>query len=629
MALELLGEDAPLQGPAWNNSSEYPSLASNEFTHDRATVDTLVRRIRDDIEQIRPAMDKALSSTGVTEDERRHLALALQGISEVFDQASVLVMNLSTYASCELSVDSRNEEANRVLNELVVVGSELDSAQKPFDLFLRKAPESIVKAYLDHPHTRPEEFSVRQARLDADIALSEAEETLATQLKTFGPSAWGSLYERVSGQLQCRVERPDGSSETMGLAKAAGLLRDVSEPVRRAAWHAIQDAWKTHEESGAAVLNGLAGWRLEMARRRSARRPVGFLDAPLKMNRIEARTLDAMMSAIQSRIEVPRRAMRIMARATGKACLDPWDLLADAPLTTGGRRPFKEGLEMVKSALHAASPEMGDFVSTMAKNRWIEGRVLPAKAQGAFCTRFEKSRTPRVYQTYMGSVSDIRTLAHELGHAYHAWVMRDLPRVLHEYPMTLAETASIFAETAFAEHVATSGSQEGKFEIAWQNASAAAGFLLNIPSRFEFERSFYERRKSAFVSPKELGDLTEAAWQKWYGDTLTMPDRQFWMSKMHFSFAELSFYNFPYAFGYLFSLGLYARGRTAGRDFASSYVSLLRDTGRMTAEELVKAHLGEDITEPAFWLASLDIVERQVAELEALVGARETVRYRQ
>lgn len=619
----------PYAGPAWNNTSEYPSLNSNEFAMDRTHIETLTERIDRAVQVIKPLMDKVLTNAPFEVGEREGLISALQGIYEIQDQANMLLWNLSTFVNTELSVDSTNVVAQKIQSQLTQLGSRLESAMKPVRIFLDRAPEEIITAYLAHPHTQPSEFSVRQSRKLRDTLLSEAEETLLTSLRPHGPRAFGNLYNQVSGTLKCRVETETGVQE-MGLAQAAGLLRQSSEPLRRAAWNAIQEAWKSQEQTGAAILNGLAGWRLEVYKRRSHTRPVDFLDQPLHTNRISLQTLEAMLQAIQSEIEVPRRALRAIARGMNKDQVDPWDLLAPAPAHGGdGRRTFKEAMHLIRETFSNIDPSMRDFLDTMEKNRWIEGRILSTKRQGAYCTRFPKSRTPRVFQTYMGTIADIRTLAHELGHAYHGWVMRDLTLIQNSYPMTLAETASVFAETAFADHLLENGDPSARFEIAWQNAETAAGFLLNIPARFEFERNFYEQAKNGYVTPQELGDLMEAAWLKWYGNTISQADRQFWMSKLHFSISTTSFYNFPYAFGYLFSLGIYAQRAKQGPDFIKSYIALLRDTGRMTAEELVKTHLGEDITQPEFWKKSLAIVADQVAHFERMLLEREPARLRQ
>jgi oligoendopeptidase F len=392
-------------------------------------------------------------------------------------------------------------------------------------------------------------------------------------------------------------------------------LASADEPTRRQAWEAIERGWQGQSEAAAAILNALAGWRLTLAERRSHTIPVDYLTQPLHSNRIERETLDAMFSAVEQSANVARAGNLARARMLGKPRLDPWDLMAPCPVGEGKDGiPFEKAVDLIAEVFHGVDPELSDFVRLMQKKNWLEGRVLPNKRQGAFSTKFAKSREPRVFMTYNGAMSEVKTLAHEIGHSYHTWLMRDMHRSECGYPMTLAETASIFAETALRDGLAAKA-QTGaeKLAVGWQDADRAAGFILNIPARFDFEREFYEQRKKKRFTPEQLSDLMENSWRKWYGDSLTKMDRLFWASKLHFHFAQYRFYNFPYTFGFLFSLRIYSLHFELGPGFMPVYKAILRDTGRMTAEELIKKHLNEDIREVSFWRRSLQIVEKQIS----------------
>ena len=263
---------------------------------------------------------------------------------------------------------------------------------------------------------------------------------------------------------------------------------------------------------------------------------------------------------------------------------------------------------------------MGEFVRMMADKCWVEGTVTARKRPGAYCTGFAKSRTPRVYMTYSGGGSDVITLAHELGHAFHSWVMRDLPDSQRRYGMSIAETASTFGETIVRDAMLKRAEDPaGELEIAWEEASALVAFILNIPARFEFEKNFYTARAQRPLRPQELKEMMSAAWQKWYGDTLAEPDPLFWANKLHFYISGLSFYNFPYLFGYLFSLGVYTRREMFGDAFFPRYRALLLDTGRMTAEDLAQKHLDADITKPEFWREVVTMLEGRVDYFEGLI----------
>lgn len=571
--------------PAWDNSSEYPNLADVAFENDVRAIEALIARI---------------------ESLNADLAANLAGIHEAGRTAQELRGNLTTYVNCELAVDAANPVAEKALSRLMQLGAKMDQALLPHRAYAMKMPDDAFEKFLADPRVADAEFDWRQRRLEAGTLLDDKEEILIAALRPAGHESFEQLYNRLMGTMSCPYRHEDGRVEPMGLAKAQALTKMPPENIRKAAWTAVQEAWRANREAGAAVLNGLAGWRLELADKRAKKAPFDFLTPPLREGRLERRTLDAMMTAIADQRERTRAGLRAMAAAHGKKRLDPWDLLAPAPGRSAPPTKYEDALALIKEALGAIDPSIADFVGMMRDRNWLEARVLPTKKGGAFSTGFAKSRTVRVFQTYMGSFADVTTLAHELGHAYHSWVIRDLPLEQRNYPMTLAETASVLFETLLGNHLAATAKDEAtRFEAGYADAEHAAAFLVNIPARFEFEKSFYERRKQGFVPPDELSRLTDEAWTKWYGDTLSENDRLYWATKMHFSFADVSFYNFPYSFGYLFANAIDARRAEFGRDFPRRYVELLRDTGRMTVEDLIRRHFGEDAGSAAFWEKSL------------------------
>ena len=622
-----MNEPESFTGPAWNNFIEYPSLSSNEFEFDYNETKILTKKIEVMTETIHPWMDQTLAGSALAAIDRDAMITQLQSLAELSQRAGVLCYNLWVYVESELSIDGTNVEALKAESRIIALTSDLQSAKQTYTLFLKRAPEDIFELYLKHDRTKDEEFMYREERKLQDMLLTDAEEILLGRFKVQGIEAFGQLYSQIGVSLRCKLTQADGTVAEVGLAQTASYLRSSVESERKQAYYAIQAAWKTQAVPCAAILNGLAGWRIEESNQRSRVRPVDFLEKPIIGARIKRETLTAMFDAVQSQRSIGERAAFAIAGALGKSKLDPWDLISSAPAdpsagANGSRKTFKQGISLIRDSLAQIDSSLGDFITTMQKNQWIDGRVLPNKRSGAYCTGFRKSRTPRVFQTYTGSTSDIRTLAHELGHAYHSWAMRDLPLSRTNYPMTLAETASIFAETAFSDYQFTNGNEQEKFEISWQNAVSATSFLMNIPTRFTFEKNFYERRKQGYVPAEELNEMMKSAYKEWYGDSLTEAEEQFWMTKLHFSISGVSFYNFPYTFGYLFSLGIYAKRAEMGEQFMGFYNNVLRDTGTMTAEDLIMKHLGQDITKPEFWLGSLAIVDQQVADFEEIIGSR-------
>lgn len=597
------------QLPAWNNSTEYQGFTAPEFHQDIEQIKNNIAEIRGiagDFAQDFAQPDKVASAV---------LIQGLQRLAGLQEASTILLQNLMAYTHMEMSLDATNTEAVKMDSQLNKLITQFKEATNSYDLYLNRTTDENLKSFLDHPKTKTSAFYWKHSRTQKDFLLSEAEENLVSALSSGGHKAWGNLYDSLSGTLRCHIEH-NGETKVVGLAEAHAMTRVADENTRKVAWHAIQKTWNEHRETAAAILNALAEWRSEINKKRSTVKTKHFLNDPLYSSRIRKETLEAMYSAIEQNREALQAAVKKMAKYLGKEKLAPWDLLAPAPVQATAKISFEDGFNQIKESFTAFNPAMGEFAQLMLDKGWIDARVLPNKRNGAYCSGFAKSQTPRVFQTYMGSSQDVSTLAHELGHAYHSWVMRDLSPIEQEYPMTLAETASIFSEQVLFQHqLKNAKSADEKLDVAWSLADSAAGLLLNIGARFEFEKNFYEKQPKGYVSADELSELMSQAFETWYGDSLSQTDPLFWAHKLHFSIVDVSFYNFPYTFGYLFSLSLFARQKDFGQDFHKKYVEILRDTGRMTAEDLIQKHLNEDITKPAFWKKSLDVVTESLKML--------------
>ena len=523
--------------------------------------------------------------------------------------------NSQTFAYNRLSRNGRDEAARVLLSRGQQLQARLAQLVKPVALFWLNAPEDQVRALLQDPELFELAYLIRHDRRLQDQALSLESEQLIEGLAVDGLQAWGDLYDSLVARL-----RPEVAGEPMGLAQADNLLSHPDRARRASAWHGIQAAWQAEQETVAAILNAINGWRNELATQRGKGRLLDALDLSCHQGHLDRATLETLMAQAEAHKELGRRALRAMAGAQGITDFAPWDLYAPPPALTPINIDFEQALTLVAEAFAAFDPEMGAFVHMMAERGWIDVAPSDNRRSGAYCTEYADPAEPRVFLTFEGTMDNVITLAHELGHAWHSWLLRDLPLEQRDYPMTLAETASLFAETLVRDALlARSQTREQRLDIAWMDGERVASLLLDIPSRFHFERALVAGRTEGYLGAGQLRAMMKSAKQQWYGDTLSQYDELFWASKSHFSIAEFGFYNYPYLFGYLFSLGLYAQKARVGADFVPAYRALLADTGRMSAESLVEKHLGVDIREPAFWEESLRYVEEAVSRLERLV----------
>ncbi|WP_373943640.1 M3 family oligoendopeptidase [Vibrio chagasii] len=557
--------------------------------------------------------------------EKRHIILAMQNAIQTSEAAGTLLSTINTFANCHASVDATHTEAKALLGRVAKLNSEMSQAFSPYEDTLIHAEPEFIDAVLEHESAdvAGQRFAIESSRKLASSRLSVAEEQLLAAMKVDGRDAWGRLYDNLTGSLKLSLKL-DGEEEALGFSQAASLLYGSEFDKQEPAWRAVQGAMKTHQESFASILNALAGWRLTENKKRSKISDVHFLDPSLHGSRIVPETLDTMMSVAKANREVGQKAGLLMARVHGLDEMKPWNHLAAMPPlgdTESKVYPFDEAIEVIKTAFAEVNPEMADFVALMVENGWIDAAPAANKRLGAYCTKFAATRTPLVFMTWSGSRSDLMTLAHELGHAFHNWVMKDMPLCKTRYPMTLAETASIFAENIVRDYLLKQAqTRNEKLEMLWEELSSSLALMVNIPVRFEFEKAFYEQREKGELTAQQLCDLMESTWKKWYGDAMTEADPYFWASKLHFSISQVSFYNYPYLFGYLFSKGVYAQRDAKGEQFYGDYVSLLRDTGSMMAEEVVQKHLGMDLTKADFWQQSIDMVKVQIDEFERLLN---------
>ena len=587
---------------------------------DDPQIATAMAEIRETIAQISSACApfKQRIDTAETLDEQDFIPLlaALREIHQMRTTLAKQLGNVRTYISTALSVDATDTHASTVMPMLQQVGADLSQALTPMDVFLNRVRSEFVDALRADPVLVELSFLLIHQRQLRDQLLSVAEESLITGLSVSGLQSWGNLYTKLAGTLKCDIQ-----GETVGLAKAANLLGDPQRETRLAAWQGMRQAWSEHQETAAAILNAINGWRLEETQKRATVRELHYLDKSCHQSRIERRTLNVLMETTYDRRAIGQRALNAMAQALGIPRMAPWDLSAPAPAVGNtGAISFDAAIALIADAFRQLTPAMGDFAVMMAEKGWIDSKPTPNRATGAYCTRFANPREPRIFMSFEGTMTNVITLAHELGHAWHNWVMRDLPLMKTYYPMTLAETASTFAETLVRDAlVQRAETPTQKLEILWQDAQGAAVFLLNIPARFEFEKRLVEERKRGVAIAPRLKTMMADSWQLWYEDSLSEYDDMFWATKLHFSIAQLGFYNYPYLFGYLFSLGIYAQQSAYGKGFNDLYTAILRDTGSMTAEELVAHHLQQDISQPQFWNTSLSLVEESVARFEKLV----------
>lgn len=539
-----------------------------------------------------------------------------------FERLEAIAGDLASFIGCCAAGDA----TNKLYRQFEATLSSLDPLRERIatnvEFGLKDAGDSEFEKLLTaDPWFRDNAFFLKLRRKNARMRLPKAEETLAADLGVDGIHAWGRLFDRLSGELRIEVMEKGELVE-----KSVGQIRFDSpeRSVRQNNFFAADKAWKGVADHCADALNHIAGTRLTLYKRLGLR---DHLDMPLHKNRMTRATLDTMWNTISQRKGFLLKYLDAKAKLLGIEKLCWYDTQAPLPNTDEpGKKSdiaYDDGADMVIATFAGFSRDFGEFARQAVVNRWIEAENRSGKRQGAFCTGLPTKKESRVFMTYTNTHDNVSTLAHELGHAYHSWVLREQPLFLQDYPMNLAETASTFAEAVLAEQRLKETQSRGeKLSILDHMLADAVAYLMNIHARFEFENRFHEERPDGELPASRLSELMLAAQKETYLNGLAddgwYPD--FWVSKLHFYISRLPFYNFPYTFGFLLSTGLYALAKETGPEFPEQYRRLLIATGCMETEEAVQSTVGYDLTQSAFWNKSLDVVERRVEKFLELAA---------
>ncbi|MFC5469957.1 M3 family oligoendopeptidase [Cohnella suwonensis] len=515
------------------------------------------------------------------------------------------------FVSCVASQDMSDKKAVAWSERVQTLSAKLKQAGDLYDAKLGAVPDEAWEQWTREEVLADLRYLLGERRESAKDKLPPALEAVASELAVDGYHGWGEHYNTVVGRISIPWEE-DGESKNLSVSQASNKLDDPNPDVRSAMSAKWEAAWAGQADLASDALNRLAGFRLKLYGMRGWDEP---LREPLRMNRMSRATLDAMWDAVvETGVEPLKKYLSLKARLLGKEKLSWHDI--EAPIASSQAKiPYAEAAEVITDAFSQFSPNMAELARTAFADSWIEAEDRAGKRPGGFCTHFPLSMMSRIFMTYSGTPGNVSTLAHELGHAYHDSMVKEMPPFAQDYAMNVAETASTFAEALVSDALLRRAeSKEEKLALLDDRLQRAVAFCMNIRARFLFETRFYAARASGMLEAEGLNELMVAAQKEAYDESLEGWHPHFWAAKLHFYLTDVPFYNFPYTFGYLFSTGLVAVAEREGPSFSERYDSLLRDTGTMTVEQLAKEHLGAALDEPAFWR---EAVARSVADVEA------------
>lgn len=447
-------------------------------------------------------------------------------------------------------------------------------------------------------------FVLGEMLAEADHTMSPELENLADDLARSGTEAFTRLQDTLSATSETVWIGEEKKTGT----ELRGLAFSPDREMRRLAFEKEIEVWKTHAPAFAAALNGVKGTALTLDRRRGWESP---LERSLFSARIDRETFNALMETLRDALPMWRRYLSAKAKALGLKKLAFYDLFA--PVGQGSRTyTWEEAKAFVVRQVSAFSPKMGSFMQSALEKGWVDPFPRKGKVGGAYDTAFPLFGESRVLTNFDGTYNGVSTLAHELGHAFHDSVVLPLPHLLRTYPMTLAETASTFSEFVTLKGALAEAGKEEKLTLEEHFLQDACQVCVDILSRYEFEKEVFARRSLGELSAEELCAIMEKAQKDTYGP-LEAYHPYMWTMKSHYYDADFSYYNYPYAFGELFALGLYALYEKDPEHFEGLYIALLSRTGKMSAMDAA-ASVGIDIRDKKFWEQGMAVIDSFVKD---------------
>ena len=562
--------------------------------------------LRADIDRVKAILVEGAAFVKDEPDDVRFL----EGSVRYEEELNNRINRSYSYCSLTLATDTNNQVAFRVLDEL---SNLLVEAQVVSSAFTRRtgAIADLEGCIARSELLQANAFVLRESKERAAHMMDESLEKWMLRMSLSGGDAFSKLRDKLMGTLTATLD-----GKELPLPAVRGMAYDPDAETRKKAYEAELACYAKVETAMAFCLAGIKGEALTMC---EARHYPDVLTEQLDESRMDRATLDALLQAIRESLPAFRKYLRKKAELLGHPDGLPfYDLFAPVG-ESNLRYTVEEARALLVDVFTGVSPEMGAFMRHAFDNRWIDMLPKEGKEGGAFCAGNHELDISRVLTNFVGSFSDVSTLAHELGHAWHNRCMKDVPVLLCDEPMPLAETASIFNETLLSHAVQATADERQRLTLLENSLMESTQVIVDIYSRYLFETKVFAERATHPPSVEELNQWMLDAQEAAYGDGLSKDARHpyMWVNKSHYYNVGLHFYNFPYAFGLLFGLGVFAKYQAQGAAFLPQYNALLARCGGAKVAD-VAASVDIDVRSADYWRGALDIIRKDVDEFCAL-----------
>lgn len=521
---------------------------------------------------------------------------------------STLILNTSAYVSLVRSVDSTNATASSVSGQLMSIYSKLSIPNAQFNQFIADYANDVQEWFESSDIIKEHEFLLKNIIKSADHNLSDAVEEAISRLSINAGANWSSLHSHLTSNTTI-----DFNDETHTLTSLRNLAYSDDAKLRKDAYYAELALSEKIEDPIAFALNSIKGQVNQVTDLRNYSSP---LEHTLDQSHMTLETLNALMNAIENYTPHFRRYLQHKAKLLGhEAGLPFYDLFAPFESEIKKSYTIEESKDFIVESFRDFSDDLADMTATAYDDGWVDFLPREGKRGGAFCMNLPHIKQSRIMTNFDGSTSAVVTMAHELGHAYHGYRTEDHSILNTDYSMPVAETASTFCENIVFNAALKVSSDEEKLILLENSLQDSTQIIVDIASRYKFETEVFKRRQNEFMFAGDFKEIMLQAQKDTYGDGLdeSVLHPYMWLNKGHYYSSGLSFYNFPYAYGGLFALGLYAKFEEEGKPFVAKYDNLLSATTTKNCEE-VGLLAGIDVRDQAFWESSLDQIVKRIDE---------------
>lgn len=547
-------------------------------------------------------------------DEGSNDFAPLKSLLEQYEEISNALGEMGSFSNGLASANITDQKALKNTNAVANLRKDFSSEIIILNKKISALTEDQFNTLLEDDFFNAMRFPLKEIRKNEADLLSTEEETIINSLSLDGLHGWGNMYNQLVASIQIPVTE-DGETKYYSAGQFENKMGSEDNPEKREELLKIwEEEWNKKADLFATTLNHLSGFRLNNYELHDYK---DYMKVPLDYNRMEENTLDTMWDTIAKNKSPLKKYFERKAQLLGVNQLGWLDVHASVDVGDykNKKYTYDEAAEFIIDNFKSFSPKMAEMSRRAFEEQWIEAEDRPGKRPGGYCSNLPESKQSRIFMTFAGSTGNVSTLAHELGHAFHSYVMRDLPLLNQRYAMNVAETASTFAELVVSNAtIENAASDAEKINLIDEKISRSVAFMMNIHARYIFERNLYDERQKGTLDSNRLKELMKEAQEEAYEDALKSYHPMFWATKLHFHITGVPFYNFPYTFGYFFSLGIYNRFLEDENVTEDDYIALLRDTASMTTEDLAEKHLNVDLRKPDFWQEAIDSVHKDIEE---------------